>query len=271
MGVPRQRTKRTIFSINPGRSGSRYLARLLQSTKEARAFHEPPPRMNGYWLERVGREGYEPSFEKRRQVKCAAISEQLDRIKPSGVYCETTHMFIKTFFDVAMHDFPHADVIILRRPLPQVLRSFVRLGYFSRRNNNWPLWMSAPSAATAALRAVDTDRNLDQFDLCIAYLLDIEARCRRFKAEYPTARVHEVELKQLNHIDRVRALFQSLSLTATDETMALVGLPVNTKKAAWYRRISTRRAPSLSHCARRLEGYLERMQRMGVDFPGIPN
>ena len=43
------------------------------------------------------------------------------------------------------------DIVVLRRDLAFVLKSFVELGYFSPRNPLSFEWMSSPNAATAAL------------------------------------------------------------------------------------------------------------------------
>jgi len=67
--------------------------------------------------------------------------------------------------------------------------------------------MSSPNAATAVLPAIGPDTTLDQFDLSIAYLLDIEARAVRFKIEYPHVRTHEVRLEELNEIKGVEEFF----------------------------------------------------------------
>ncbi|MBW7898496.1 hypothetical protein B188_13730 [Candidatus Brocadiaceae bacterium B188] len=39
---------RLLFSINPGRSGSQYLAELLGTAEEVTSFHEAEPPMNGW-------------------------------------------------------------------------------------------------------------------------------------------------------------------------------------------------------------------------------
>jgi len=60
-------------------------------------------------------------------------------------------MFIKTYFDVIMNDFLNVDVIILRRDIASVLKSFIELGYFSKSNKMWPKWMHYPDAVTSAI------------------------------------------------------------------------------------------------------------------------
>ena len=68
---------------------------------------------------------------------------------------------------------------------------------------------------------------MDQHDLCIAYLIDIEARAVRFQHDFPDVRVHEVRLEALNEPGGVDALFGSLAVEPTRRTTGLIGSVVN--------------------------------------------
>jgi hypothetical protein len=183
---------------------------------------------------------------------------------PHEIYAETNHMFIKTFFDVVLAEFSNVDVVILRRSLPHVLKSFIELGYYSPLNSVAPDWMSSPNAATAALRPVAPDDQLDQYDASIAYLLDIEARAQRFIREYPLVRVHEVRLEQLLDREGVAAFLPRLNLVPNDLMWGFVGQRVNDRS---HKKRHRNNPTTLDECRRRLNAYLDRAERAGIVVP----
>ena len=248
-----------IFSINSGRAGSKYLAQLLSTTREVKSFHEAEPKMSGEFLGMINAGPLEISREQRR-TKSQAIATVL-RANPGETYAETNHMFIKTFYDVVLEDFHNVEVIILRRDLASILRSFIELGYFSPRNPKSYQWMSSPNAATAALPAIAPDSELDQFDLCIAYLLDIEARMQRFQREYPDVPTHEVRLEQLNEVGFVREFLARLNLKPTWRTRWLCGRSVNDRE---HRKVKVGNPTTLDECRRRLANYIEQAKSLGI-------
>lgn len=254
-----------IFSINSGRSGSKYLAELFSTARNVKSFHEAEPKMNGEVIELINAKPLEESREKRR-IKSRAISEILRTSSPGEIYAETNHAFITTFYDVVLEDFSNVDVVILRRDLAQVLRSFIELGYFSAQNSLSFEWMSSPNAATAALRAIGPDSMLDQFDLCIAYLLDIEARAQRFKREYSHVRTHDVWLEDLNQIESVAEFFGRLHLTSTDATRELCGRAVNERSR---RKEKIDNPVTIEKCRERLADYIRKAEGQGIEVPSF--
>jgi hypothetical protein len=252
-----------IFSINSGRAGSKYLAQLLGTARDVQSFHEAAPKMSGEFIRMINSEPLAASREKRR-VKSEAIAKFLRNSPTSVTYAETNHTFIKTFFDVVLDDFRNVDVIILRRDPVLVLKSFIELGYFSPLNPLAYSWMSSPNATTAALPALEPDAMLDQFDLCIAYLLDIEARTERFQKEYPNVRQYEVRLEELNEICRVQDIFRRLGLTLTQATAELCGRAVNERQP---RKQAIANPTTLMECEQRLADYIERAVARGIRVP----
>lgn len=260
---PDMADRRLIFSINSGRSGSKYLAQLLGTARHVKNFHEAEPQMSGDFIAMINSKPLATTRERRR-IKSAAIAKTLRAMQPNETYVETNHTFIKTFFDVVLEEFRNVHVIILRRDLVLVLKSFVELGYFSPLNPRAENWMSSPNAATAALPALAPDAELDQFDRCIAYLIDIEARAERFRKEYPHVPTHEVDLEQLNDIRFVKTLFERLGLKATWKTRRLCGRKVN-EKQRHKERIPN--PTTLEECRRRLADYIARAKQRGIELP----
>ena len=255
--------RRLIFSINPGRSGSQYLAELLDTAEEVRAFHEPEPQMIGPYLRMINERPMSASRDKRR-IKCAAIAATLRQMKPGEVYAETSHMFIKTFFDVVLEDFENVSVVILRRDLAHVLKSFIEMGYFSERNNIWPSWMNLPDPATAALPFARPGAELDQFDRCIAYLLDIEMRAVSFRRDYPAVDACEVTLESLNKINAVNDFFAELEITPTPRTAEVCGQRSNQR---CDRKTEIGNFTTLEICRERLRRYVAFLKKSGGVVP----
>jgi hypothetical protein len=254
---------RAIFCISPGRSGSNYLAELLGTAREVVSFHEPEPSMTAEYIEMANSKPY-PATKVYRQTKLEAINKILSSLGSNKVYCETNHMFIKTFFDVVIENIKTTDVIILRRDIRQVLRSFVELKYFAEGNTEWPKWMTSPNAVTSALPAISSDEQLDQYDLCIAYLLDIEARAQRFKTEYPWINVHEVELPELNLRDKVLCLFNDLGITPSWHTYRLLGKKVNERR---QKKTHFNNPADLEYCSKRITQYIDKARFQGICVP----
>jgi hypothetical protein len=255
--------RRLIFCISSGRAGSDYLATILDSAEEVRCMHEQAPYMHGKYLTMINTRPY-PETQERRLIKCSAIAEEFGALSPATIYGETNHMFIKTFFDVALAVFTDVDVIILRRNLAAVLKSFIELEYFTPGNIHWPNWMSSPNARTAALPCIGSDDSLDQFDLCIGYLFDIEARACRFKREFPGVRTHEVRLEDLNDMAGVEKLFAGLGVTPTDETKKLCGQTVNDRTE--IKRFHNN-PTSMELCRERIRLYIAKAKALGIRIP----
>ena len=253
-----------IFCVNSGRVGSKYLARLVDTTIEAHGLHEPDPVMGGPFLGMVTASPEEDSFSERL-VKCRAIEDWMHRNGTKPIYCETNHLFVVTFHDVAAATFPRMRVIYLRRALPLVVKSFVELGYMSSLDPGSPDSMISPNAVTAAIPAVAQDAELDHVDLVIAHLIDMEARGVRFRAAHPEIPAVDARLEEIITPNGAARLLDALDLTSSDETAAAVaGEPVNHKIRKKRKR---RLAISVDECRRRIERYLERAAHLGIEIP----
>lgn len=259
---------RLVFSINSGRCGSHYLAALLDTAEGMRAFHEAEPTMSGPFLQMLCGRPLEASFA-RRSIKAHVIRRLLGQLPARCGYAETNHMFIKTFWDVVMEHFRGCDirVIVLRRYLPAVLRSFIRMGYFSDRNAVWPAWMPLPGTCDSAFRPPASAAAPDQYDLAIGYLLDIEARVERFRSRYPGCRLLETSMEDLQVTENVTNLFTGLGLQPSARTAAIAGRITNRRSA---RKAAIGLDTTLDECRRRIDVYLENCARSGIKVPALP-
>lgn len=250
-----------VFCINTGRAGSEYVAHLLAGPPLVQSFHEPEPTMAGPFLRMVESHPLADTFA-ARLVKVEAV-RSVGSASGCRLYCESNHMFIKTFFDVVCERLSGVRVIHLRRPLSQTLRSFVELAYFTPRNPAWPQWMSSPFSPNAAMRYPPW--KLDSIDTAIAYLIDVEARADLFKARYPVIPVFETTLAALNSTRGVEGMLDFVRYPSpVAGNLSRVGAPVN-ERTMRKQHFGATVDPAL--LVARIDAFLDRLTAAGIDVP----
>ena len=252
-----------VFCINAGRSGSNYLAELLDSASNATAYHEPEPKMIKQHLTSVTKSQYSASYKKRK-VKIRGIQGLCHNLPKGHSYIETNHMFIKTFYDVVMNELPNVRVIRLQRELSLVLKSFVELNYFTQNNKFWPYWMISPAAVTGAVECPMPYEKMDQIDRTIAYLIDIQGRAERFKNEYPEALILDIKLEALNEPAEVKGLFDWLDLRATEGSLNFAEKRINSRQRIKKKHNNP---VCLEYCKERVGQYLSRLEQRQITYP----
>lgn len=257
--------RRLIFTISPGRAGSEYLATLLNTAKNVSAYHEPLPRMNGGYLEMAMNRPLAGSFGKRR-IKLLGINRVLSRLDRKTIYAETSHMFIKSFYDVVLDYYENVEVIVLRRPLPEVLKSFIEMGFFSEINPASPRWMHNPGSANSAAELLKPVDEMDQYEKCIAYLLDIEAMAQAFSANYPHIKTHDTSLETITEIAGAKHLFQDLGAQWTGESDKLYSSVVNSR--TFFKSVIGDACPE-EYCRERFNQYIQQAIDAGKSIPDI--
>lgn len=250
-----------IFSINSGRAGSKYLQSLFSKAKNTVSFHEAPPVMaNDNLMRLVCNNQYADSYDVRKK-KVEAIKKAIVGYEN---YAEANHMFIKTFFDVVIDEFKDdVRVVILRRKIPLVVKSFVELEYFGKNAESYK-WMTRSDAATRAIDPISSFDSMDIFDRTISYLIDIEARAERFKKQHPGVLTVDVKVDELNNIDKVREMFSTLGLDPCDDLDDVVDVPVNQRH---QRKKTFRREVSFKEACNRVDSYISKAKAKGINIP----
>jgi hypothetical protein len=124
--------------------------------------------------------------------------------------------------------------------------------------------MSSPNAKTAAIGCLHSDDKMDQYDRCIAYLIDIEARAQRFLKDYPHIKVHNIRLEDLRSFDNVNRLWDDLTITCTRKTYKVFKKVINKRaKVKNEMRILT----NMEYCHERMGSYIERAEAAGIQIP----
>jgi len=258
------RQRRLVFVISSGRSGSGFLADLLSLSPDTYARHEPRPRINGHYLGLTLKHGLAATY-KSRLLKVFGINLALSRLIDSITYVETSHMFIKTYHDVVIDYYEQIDVIILRRAMSKVLRSFAELNYFSPNAHHWQKWMNVPEPSNCFAEPIGLPYEMDKYDRCIAYLLDMEARAQTFIEHNQKARIHEIRLEEITKVEGARKLYNVLALTYPDG----LNMSLLEKNQALDAKDYHNNSISLDYCRKRLEIYLEKAHQQDRKLPDL--
>eukprot|EP01103_Thecamoeba_quadrilineata_P011865 TRINITY_DN2936_c0_g1_i2.p1 TRINITY_DN2936_c0_g1~~TRINITY_DN2936_c0_g1_i2.p1 ORF type:complete len:314 (+),score=55.48 TRINITY_DN2936_c0_g1_i2:573-1514(+) len=230
-----------IFSINPGRTGSEYLARVLDTAKNVRCFHEKEPVVVHFpEVLQKGLEATTPERSSKLKAVLQDLTEEPFRTEPNQIYCDTSHMFVKSWADVVLDHFFsveedgrwEVDVIVLRRYLPLTLRSFMRLDTW---HPNLPLneysggEYSLGHRNFAIVPPYALNHQQDKVDLALGYIIDFEAQAKKFSENYPQVRMHEIRLEQIQTGDGVRKMLEDLGLEPTQRTLEVINKSSNQK------------------------------------------
>ncbi len=186
--------KRLIFSINAGRSGSGSLAKMLSLLPGTDSYHEPEPRFDSI-LRKA-----QTDFSLARDF---LIHEKIPSIirKSGNVYIETSHLFCKGFVEplISLDIIP--DIIILSRPAREIAISLHQLETIPGRTKTGLNYCLSPEDPNV-LHLGNWD-NLDDYQLCYWYSLEIERRQKLYKELFTAkgAVVCQISLNQLilNH------------------------------------------------------------------------
>lgn len=216
--------------------------------------------MTSRYIGMVNRLPLSETYQKRSR-KCEAIARTLRALDRETVYCETTHMFITTFYDVVCDFFANVGVIILRRSVPDVVRSFYKLGYLRFPHCTWYNWIPAADAVTNVLPFVG--KKNDPFDVITHYVIDIEARALRFREAYPAIKTFELSFDDINSLDGMKLLFSFFRLSFTDQTAALIGSAKNRRE----RQKKSDPSRDRQFYVDRVLSYTERLKSAGVRIP----
>ena len=163
--------KTLIFTVTPGRSGTKYLCALLGSVPGIASHHEPLPDFVSAM--RRAQQAPEMAFAFLRDVKLPFIAGL-----PSPIYAETSHLFCKGFFEPAILMGLRPKLIILRRPPSEVAWSLVERDTIPARTPYGCLYLLDPrDPGVMPLRGWE---RMTDYQLCFWYALEIERRQLRY-------------------------------------------------------------------------------------------
>lgn len=165
--------KRLIFTVTTGRSGTDYLARLMDCVPGVASVHEPRPHF--VWAMRDAQT--DPDVARRFWIE-----QKLPAIEaiPEPVYCETSHLVSKGFLEPLLDFGYRPDLILLRRPHREVALSLYRLATIPGRTPKGLKWYLCPE--DPGVLALPGWEELHDYQLCYWYCLEIERRRMHYEA-----------------------------------------------------------------------------------------
>jgi hypothetical protein len=201
--------KRLVFSVTTGRSGTGYLARLLDMLPGVGAFHEPEPKFS-HAMRQVQDD---PELARRfwLEYKLPAIAGV-----PDKVYIETSHLFCKGFVEPFLEFGLPSDLILLERDPSKVALSLYQLNTVPGRSGEGMRFLVHPGDP-GVLPLPDWEE-LNDYQLCYWYCLEIGRRAREYERRFRDAgaRVVRATLDELTTEAGFRELLTALDLPDPD-------------------------------------------------------
>lgn len=162
------KNKRLIFTVTPGRSGTGYLAKILNLLPNVRATHEPNPLFSTAY-QRV-RKYPNLAYDFWLNTKLPAIAKFSE-----STYVETSHLFCKGFVEPLMEFGLNVGLISLKRDNSLVAQSMYELGDIPGRSLNGSYWYVVPGEKIA-LTTIPGWTKMHDYQLCFWYTIEIDER-----------------------------------------------------------------------------------------------
>ena len=196
--------KTLVFTVTPGRSGTKYLATLLAIPGVA-AHHEPSPDFVS--VLRRAQQNPEIAFAFWRDAKLPYIAS-LD----APVYVETSHLFCKGFLEPAILMGLTPRLIFLRRPPSEVAWSLVERDTVPVRSPYGCLYLLDPRDPN--VMPLPGWERMTDYQLCFWYALEIERRQLKYAdmAMRLGLATFEVLQRDLGKPEVFGAMLQALSI-----------------------------------------------------------
>jgi len=163
--------KRFIFTVTTGRSGTGYLAFVLNQLRGVECYHEPDPNFVDCM-----REAQRDPEVATRFLLTKKLPYLLSHVhKP--VYIETSHLNCKGVLSAWLKQkyLPPFDLILLKRDPRKVSVSMMRLNTIPGRSEGGLEWYLSPEDPSNVTQLPNWQK-LSDYQLCYWYCLEIERR-----------------------------------------------------------------------------------------------
>lgn len=231
-----------VFSINAGRSGSKYLGALWKTMSRTIAVHEEGLTMDSGCGDTMT-VPLEATYE-TRLIKAAWIEELVMNASSRHsvqFYAESNPNFKNTFADVVFNEFAHLNitVVVLQRSWPKIIQSLQKLGWMVRRRDGgkgkdsftWmPTTFSVNSFGYSYAAHQLAGSNFEHpVRLLTNYLMNVNATAEGLRRLYgkPNFRFIPFTSEELFTRDGALALAKQLGMSATGKTKAAIGKVVD--------------------------------------------
>jgi hypothetical protein len=234
-----------IFTSTTGRSGTRYLANLINTNAlNATAEHDPYPRGYGkpiYWYENgetdrlrrlvihklkrlergKNRNIYNKPIlrgffgRKNSQTRLNLPFNKIFRgfvptVDIKDIYLESTHAFLKSYAEMMISIKPDISLIHLTRDPLEVAKSFFNRSSIPGPNNPYLLDPDFKN------NKIKISKDLTDFQKCLWYWFESEIRHSIFLEKYDIKHVYDIDLNELNKKESVKKLFNEFGIKYND-------------------------------------------------------
>jgi hypothetical protein len=165
--------KKLVFTVTPGRSGTAYLAKLLEIVPGVSAHHEPDP--NFAAILRTSSKEADRAFAFVRDYKLPAI-----QAVQAPIYAETSHLTAKGFLEPMLLLGLRPALIFLSRPPREVAWSFMLRTTVPHRTDLGQMYLLSPG--DPYVLPLQGWEQASDYQLCFWYALEMERRQLRYLA-----------------------------------------------------------------------------------------
>lgn len=223
---------RTVFALANGRSGTHYLYEIIRrNAVQCVVRHEPyvfNPSMFGRPIYDRWKGNLEPVrrlVEKKRRA--------IDHFSPA-TYVETSHAFLKSYFEIAPEYFPQMKVVHLVRHPMQTAKSlanreqlirWLRLPFCNYRGDDGCEYFRWSLTGREPIYQHFSPSQLTRFQWYVLEWIEIENRAARFIKCFGQ-QIHCVTLRvpdDINDGARLRQMFDALALPTRNTQIVLAG------------------------------------------------
>lgn len=212
-----------IFVATPGRSATATLSHIFKEVDGCSSHHEPHPDMHGKVMINLNNGNDELARFYYKYIKSINIRRLA---KEHKYYVETNHMFIKTFIDYVVEDFPQkVKVIHLVRDSIKVAESITRLNQSpgSKIGNTWWLDYHAPQNIIKVADVLDRDEKFNSdFYKSLWYWYEIEARVSFWRKKLSHVPFFDFNVKDINDGNKIIVLLDNLGIKYDKERILRV-------------------------------------------------
>ncbi len=207
MKLDELKNKQIICTVATGRCGTAFLAEILRLIPGVTSCHEPAPEYAD--VLRGVQAHPERATRFLQENKLPVIAED-----PAPVYIETSHLFCKGFLSPLLELGVVPSLIWMRRPHRAVASSMYRGGTIPGRTpKGLRFYLSPEDPGTLPLPQW---QELDDYQLCYWYCLEIERRALEYRAVYEKNNWlwTETSIAEISSMRGMRQLINDLDLPA---------------------------------------------------------
>lgn len=204
---------RLIFTASSGRSGTTYLAEMLNRLPRVVGKCEPQP--NFGLVSEVSRGKIERARTWWLETKIPAIERCLKKAGAS-TYAETSHVILRGFYEALPELGIPFDAIAIARPCREVALSLWRRRSIPGRKR--VAIRQRPSPADASILPLRNWEELSDYQLCYWVCLEMAARTNEMLSicKEMGGRIHRTSLREMTTREGFEALLNDMDLPGPD-------------------------------------------------------